>query len=117
VARYEHLPIYKTVYDLNLYFIKLSRGFPKDFKYGLAQEIRGQLFQLIDKIILANNQIDKTNILKSAEIIIEQIKLKNRLLHDLRVTNLKSYEFFSRELVGASKQFERWRLWSEKGRC
>ena len=116
MARYEHLLIYKSVYDLNLYFFKLSRGFPKDFKYGLGQEIRGQLLQLIDKIIIANNLVDKTNALESAEITIEQIKLKNRLLHDLNVTSLKSYEFFSRELVNVSKQVEKWRLWSKKGR-
>lgn len=34
MARYQHLPLFKSVYDLNLYFFKLSRGFPKDFKYG-----------------------------------------------------------------------------------
>jgi len=116
MARYEHLPIYKSVYDLNLYFFKLSRGFPKDFKYGLGQEIRGLLSQLIDKIIFANNSVDKTNILGSTAIIIEQIKLKNRLLHDLKVTKLKSYEFFSRGLVDVSKQLEKWQLWAKKGR-
>ena len=39
MARYDHLPIYKSIYDLNLYFFKLAKGFPKDYKYGLAKEI------------------------------------------------------------------------------
>jgi len=116
MARYEHLPVYKSVYDLNLYFFNLSRGFPKEFKFGLGQEIRGLLSQLNDQIIIANNLVDKTDALKSAEMIIEQIKLKNRLLHDLNIISMKSYEFFTRGLVEISKQIEKWRLWSQKGR-
>lgn len=116
MARYEHLPIYKSIYDLNLWFFKLSRGFPKDFKYGLGQEIRTLLTELLDKVILANNVQDKTTVLKEGEILVERIKLKNRLLHDLGVTRNKSYEFFARQLVEISKQLEKWRLWAEKGR-
>ena len=116
MARYEHLPIYKSIYDLNLYFFKLSRGFPKDFKYGLAAEIKALLTELLDKIIIANNSQDKTAVLKEGEILVERIKFKNRLLHDLGVTNNRGYEFFIRQLVDISKQIEKWGLWAEKGR-
>ena len=116
MARYEHLRVYKSIYDLNLYFFKISKGFPKDFKYGLGQEIRNHLSKLIDKIIIANNLSDKSKELKNAEIIIEQIKFKNRLLHDLNIISMTSYTFFSRELVNISRQVEKWCLWSERGR-
>src|SRR3972149_8821915 len=99
MARYEHLPLYKLIYDFIVYFFKLSRGFPKDFKYGLAVELEGNLTQLLDKIIIANNLKDKDKTLKQAEIILEQIKLKIRLLKDLGIINLKSYEFCARYIV------------------
>ena len=114
MARYEHLPLYKAVYDLNLYFYKLSRGFPKDFKYGLAQEIRHHLSRLLDDIIVANNTENKAKILARSLILIERLKNKYRLLGDLGVVKSSSYECFFRQLIEISKQFEKWQSWSEK---
>lgn len=113
MARYEHLPIYKSVYDINLYFFKLARGFPKDYKYGLAQEIEELLTELMDIVVEANNIENKTNKLKEGLIAIERIKFKARLLHDLKVLNIKSYKFFFQQLIEISKQFEKWMNWSK----
>ena len=97
MARYDHLPIYKSVYELNLYFYRLSRGFAKDIKYGLAQEIRDLLENLADKIVISNNSKDKAIILEEAELLVERIKFKNRMLKDVNAESLKSYEYFSRQ--------------------
>ena len=113
MARYDHLPIYKSIYDLNLYFFMLARGFPKDYKYGLAEEIEELLTALMDQVVKANNTEDKTNELKEGLIITERIKFKARLLHDLKVMKLKSYEFFFEQLIEISKQFEKWLQWSK----
>ena len=48
MAKYEHLKIYKSIYDLILYFYKLLRGFTREYKYGIAQEIRSLLCELLD---------------------------------------------------------------------
>jgi len=97
MARYDHLPIYKSVYELNLYFYRLSRGFAKDIKYGLAKEIRDLLENLADKIVISNNSKDKAIILEEAELLVERIKFKNRMLKDVNAESLKSYEYFSRQ--------------------
>lgn len=114
MAQYEHLPLFKTAYDFKLYFVKLSRGFPKDFKYGLAAEIRELCLKIIDNIILANNSIDKTEYLKNMSTAIERIKIKVRLLNDLKVIKLSSYKYISEQLVNLSKQTTAWRTWSQK---
>ena len=116
MARYEHLQIYKSVYDMNLYFYKLSSGFAKDYKYGLGQEIRALLSELLDSVIIANNLENKSATLKESLILVERIKHKTRLLADLRVMKLRSYEYFSRQMIEISKQFEKWKLWADKGR-
>ena len=108
MARYEHLPVYKAVYDLNLYFFKLSHSFPKDFKYGLAQEVRGLLTELLDLIIIANNSRDKLPALQKASLTIERMKFKVRLLHDLKVIKATSYKHFSVQLVEISQQIKKW---------
>ncbi|OQB05297.1 MAG: hypothetical protein BWY19_01109 [bacterium ADurb.Bin212] len=114
MARYEHLPIFKDVYDFNLHFFKLSRGFPKDIKYGLSQEIKEQTSLLLDQIILANDNIDKRQYLKKAESCIELIKIKTRMLRDLEVLSIKSYGFIFAWLIKISKQITAWKTWSEK---
>jgi len=116
MARYEHLPLFKSVYDFQLYFFKLSNNFAKDYKYGLAQEVRINLVNLMDKIIAANNMTDKATILSEAEIVTEQIKIKGRMLRDLKVMSLKSYEYFFRQLTEISKQIKAWESWSQRGR-
>jgi hypothetical protein len=108
--------VYKSVYDLNLYFFKLSRGFPKDFRYTLAQDIRNLLSELLDQIIIANNVEDKIENLQKAEIIIERIKIKNRLLHDVKVIKISSYKYLAENLIEVSKQIEKWLIWAKKGK-
>ena len=108
MARYEHLPVYKAIYDMNLYFFKLSRNFPKDFKYGLDQEVRVLLSELLDLIIIANNSRDKLPALQKASLTIERMKFKVRLLHDMKVMKTTSYKHFFVQLVEISQQVKKW---------
>ena len=108
MARYEHLPVYKATYDLNLYFFRLSQNFPKDFKYGLGMEVRSLLTELLDLIIITNSTKNKCPVLEKALLTVERLKFKARLLHDLRVMRLKSYEFFFVSLTDLSKQLSKW---------
>jgi hypothetical protein len=114
MARYDHLSVYQNTYDLNMYFFKLSRGFPKDYKYGLAGEAKALLSELLDHIVIANNSTDKTATLQKASLTVERIKFKSRMLHDLKVMSLKSYEYFSKRLIEISKQLEKWYAWARK---
>jgi hypothetical protein len=113
MARYEHLPLFKDVYDFNLYFFKLSRGFPKDIKYGLGQEVKEQTSFLLDQIILANDNVDKKQYLKKAESCLEVVKIKIRMLRDLETLSLTSYNHIFTWLVKISKQITAWKNWSE----
>lgn len=113
MARYEHLPLFKKAYDFKLYFVKLSRGFPKDFKYGLGLEIRKLIAAIIDNIILANNNIDKKEYLNKVLLFIEQIKIKVRLLKDLGVIKTSSYKHIFEQLVGISKDTTAWKNWAK----
>jgi len=116
MARYEHLPIFKEIYDLNLYFYQVSRGFPKDIKYGLAQEIRVLLTFTLDQVISANSDKNKLPYLSKAEKSLEIIKVKVRMLYDLKTIKLQRYQYISTSLINISKQFTAWKNWSENGR-
>ena len=116
MARYEHLPIYKLIYDFILYFFKLSRNFPKDYKYGLAVEIRENLTKLLDKVIIANNSESKEEALKEAEMVVEQIKFKIRILKDMGIIGLTSYKFCAAFTTDICKQIQNWKSWSQRDR-
>lgn len=113
MARYEHLPVYKATYDLNLYFFKLSQNFPKDFKYGLGQEVRGLLTELLDLVVIANSSRDRLPVLQKAILTTERMKLKVRLLYDLKIIKISSYKFFFVQLIDISKQIKKWYDYSE----
>lgn len=40
MARTEHLPIYKALYDLCLYFEGVVRHFPRYHKYAVGHDLR-----------------------------------------------------------------------------
>jgi len=114
MAHYEHLPLFQSVYDFKLYFVKLSRGFPKDFKYGLAGEVREACRGMFDNIILANNHQKKTKYLEQILLLIERVKIKIRLLKDLGVIKMASYKHSFEALIEITKQTTAWKNWAVK---
>ena len=47
MAQYEHLPIYKAAFDLNLYVEQIVRNFSRYHKYTLGTELRERSLQRI----------------------------------------------------------------------
>lgn len=40
MAQYQHLPIYKSTYELLHTVTRATTGFPRDFKYSLGDKLR-----------------------------------------------------------------------------
>lgn len=114
MAHYQHLNVYKKSYDFNLYFFNLSKGFSKEYKYSIAHDIKLQAMHLTDQIILANNASNKQQNLLEAESCLEMIKIRVRMLYDLKVIKVQSYEFISRLLIDITNQIIAWKKWYEK---
>ena len=47
MARYEHLPIYKTAMDLAVYLEQVVRNFSRYHKYTLGSDLRQQSRELV----------------------------------------------------------------------
>jgi hypothetical protein len=56
MARYEHLPIYKTAMDLTVYLEQVVRHFSRYHKYTLGSDLRQQSRALVIVIIRANSK-------------------------------------------------------------
>ena len=63
MARYEHLPIYKTAMDLTVSLEQVVRNFSRYHKYTLGSDLRQQGRELVTVIIRANSRREKVPVL------------------------------------------------------
>jgi len=63
MARYDHLPVYKTAMDLAVYIETVVRGFSRYHKYTWGTDLRQQSRELVTVIIRANSQREKFPVL------------------------------------------------------
>jgi len=115
MARYDHLPVFKCVYSLTLYYYRLCKGLPKDIKYTIAAEVKDALGKIVVMIVRANDSREKVVYIKEALLLVELIKFKVRIMRDLDAIKLRSYEYLSRQHIEISKQLQLWKEWAEKG--
>ncbi|MCP4282918.1 MAG: four helix bundle protein [Gammaproteobacteria bacterium] len=114
MAKYEHLPIYKAAFDLNLYFEKVVRNFSRYHKYTLGTELRNCAREVVRLIVRANNalaeeQQEKRETLQSLREELEQLKLTIRLCKELKAfNNFKSFQVAINQVITISKQNEGW---------
>ena len=59
MARYEHLPLYKTAMELTVYIETVVRTFSRYHKYTLGTDLRQQSRALVTMIIRANSRGEK----------------------------------------------------------
>ena len=109
MARYEHLPIYKKAFDLNLYFEKTVKHFSRYHKYTLGTELRDTARRVVRLIVQANNQEEKLQALLKLRELLEGLKLTIRLCKEVRAFNsFKSFQVAINQVIDISKQNEGW---------
>jgi hypothetical protein len=109
VARYEHLPIYRSAFDLAVHIEKIVRNFSRYHKYSLGTELRECSRLVLDRIIEANNSRDRGPVLLALRQDLEWFKVLTRLAHESGAFgSTKAYLHVSEQAVGISKQNEGW---------
>ncbi len=109
MARYEHLPIYKKAFDLNLYFEKVVKNFSRYHKYTLGTELRQNSRMIVGYIIQANNTRNKMPVLLELRQLLEQIKLCLRLCREVKAfNNFNSFQVAINYVIDIIRQNEGW---------
>lgn len=57
MAQYQHLPIYKSTYELLQHVSRVVKTFPRDFKHSLGAKLRDEVVDLVLFIYKANTYI------------------------------------------------------------
>ncbi len=114
MAQYEHLPIYKAAFDLNLYIEKIVRNFSRYHKYTLGTELRERAREVVKLIVRANNAPkddveQRHTVLQRLREELEQMKLTVRLCKEVKAFhNFKSYQVTINQVIVLCKQNEGW---------
>jgi hypothetical protein len=108
MAQYQHLPIYKAIYDLLNLITKKTKTFPRDFKYSLGDKIRNECVELVVHIYKANSSRDKSPYLENILERMQVIQLLVRLSKDMRLINVESFAQIVMLTDSISRQTSGW---------
>ena len=106
--QYSDLPIFKSTYDLTLEMYMLVRGFNKEFKYVLGEQLKKETTELAILIYKANSKKDKREALENAREKLETVRLLVRLAKDLKIISLRAFVRVSKNIQDTSKQILGW---------
>lgn len=109
VAQTEHLPIYKSAYDLCLYFEQVVRNFSRHHKYSIGTDLKDSSRRALKLVMRANSRRDKTQTLLELREVLEELKVLIRLCHDIKAfPNFNSFEHAINLVMEIAKQNEGW---------
>ena len=108
MARYAHLPIYKTTYQLLLESTHVIKRFPRDYKYTLGQKIREEITEIIVLVYRANSTKDKKPYVEELLSRLQVVNVLIRLTHDLKIIPVKKYAGLAEKTDSIGKQASGW---------
>jgi hypothetical protein len=109
MARYDHLPIYRTAFDLAVHIEKIVHHLSRYHKYSLGTELRENSRRILERIIEANNSHNRESILLQLREDLEKLKVLARLCHESGgFSSTRSYLYVSEQVVNLAKQNEGW---------
>lgn len=106
---YEHLPVYKKVLDLTVYFENIVHNFSRYHKYTVGTELRNLSRRILVLIAKANIKRERIDALSEALQSLEELKILIRICKEIKAfRTFKSYEFATRLTIEVAKQCEGW---------
>lgn len=109
MARTEHLPIYKSCYDLCLWLEQVVYGFSRYHKYAIGAELRDRARYALTLVVRANARRDKRAALLELREEIETLKALLRLGHDVKAfPNFNSFDHGIGLATNIARQNEGW---------
>src|SRR5438128_903079 len=109
MAQTEHLPIYKSTYDLCLYLEGVVHNFSRYHKYTLGADLRDGARRALKLVVRANARRDKAPVLLQLREELEELKVVLRLGQDVKAfPNFNSFTHAITQVVEIAKQNEGW---------
>jgi hypothetical protein len=111
MARYEHLNVYKEIYNLSVCLFSDVSKFDRSFKFTLWDKITNTLIETLELIIFINN-LDSSNRkihFEKLESFLERLVIFINITNDLKLfLNSKKYLNYLEILVKVKKMVKCW---------
>jgi len=109
MARYEHLPIYKSAMDLALEMEKTVRNMSRYDKYGIGTELRKRSLSILSFVLRENSSDHRREVLEEIRITIEELKQllfiekETKALQSLIIRQGRFYEIIGKDAVDLAR--------------
>lgn len=101
--------VIQKMFDLALWAVPAIGKFPRTHRFVLGERMENLLYDVLDGLIEARYDRGKrAELLKWANIRLEQFRFQMRLAKDLRVLGLKQYEHCSKLVDDVGRQIGGW---------
>jgi len=94
MARYQHLPVYQTIYSITRELYRLKIKFPKHLKNDLGELFCASGLRCIRCVIFANGSQKKMKALQELLLEVETLWTLSRLAYDLLDGRLRKGPFY-----------------------
>jgi hypothetical protein len=108
MAQYNHLPIYRTAYQLLVESTETIKEFPREYKYTLGQKLREEIIEIIVLVYRANSAKRKRDFIEELLARLQVAELMIRLSHDMKILSLKRYSALAEKTTSIAKQASGW---------
>lgn len=95
MAKREELIVITKTYDLILWSANHTGRFPRNHRFTLGERLERNLYELLETLIQAKYQREKTALLEAANLKLEILRFQMRLAKDLQCFKFSSYEHAS----------------------
>lgn len=118
MARYDHIPLFKSAYNLCLEAYKITKNFSREYKYTLGEKIKETAHEMLDLVIETNSLEDKDKGKNLAILLLktEKLRMHLRISCDLKIFPAKYLGETAEQLEEISKQAGGWKKWVERGK-
>jgi hypothetical protein len=116
MARYDHLPIFKSAYAFCLLAYELTHNFGRDYRYTLGERMKETAHDMLDLLIETNSAVnsEKTKLLEVLILKMEKYRMYARMSCDLKLVSPESLGKVAEALEEMEKQAVGWKNWATK---
>jgi len=105
---FQDLIIFEKIYELILWLYPTVNKFPKSQRFVLGQRIEDTILEILEGIIEANQERDKTIYLKRTSVELDKLRILIRLSKDLKFISIRQYQFVSEKINEIGKMLGGW---------
>jgi hypothetical protein len=102
------------LYDFLVWMVPKLEKFPRSQKFIMGDRIQNLMLDILELLIDAAYSREKEQLLRSANLKLEKLRYLIRLAKDLKLLNLKGYEFSARALDGIGTSIGGWLKYSRR---